>query len=305
MDGRISNPAQLASLRSFTGRGGHEDGLRVIEGDNGVLRFLLNESKALDIMQMYHRGVNLSFLSKNGFTARELPFSRRFEGGMLYTCGLDSVGDRAGFELHGSLHGQAAHLLGSICDEQGITVTAEIADSELFGKNLRLRREISTGIGSETIRIRDRLSNLGSRAENYCLLYHINLGYPMLDEGVTIESEAAEVLPRTEHAARHTASRTVMGPCMDGEPERCYFIRQKKPVVTVRNERLNRLFRLEYSGDTLPCFVQWNSPASQDYALGLEPATTFLDERFAYRTLDAGHSVDFTLQMTVTQLTSN
>lgn len=74
MDGRISNPAQLASLRSFTVRGGQEDGLRVIEGDNGVLRFLLNESKALDIMQMYHRGVNLSFLSKNGLPRANSPF---------------------------------------------------------------------------------------------------------------------------------------------------------------------------------------------------------------------------------------
>ena len=135
MDGRISNFAQIASIRRYEMTEGAERGLRVLDCDNGRLRFLLNESKALDVMQLCHMGQNVSFLSKNAFTAREVPFSGRFEGGMLYTCGLDSVGAREGFELHGSHHNTPARVTRAEVNEKGILIEAEVRETALFGKN--------------------------------------------------------------------------------------------------------------------------------------------------------------------------
>ena len=54
MDGRISNLRQIASLRRYALVSGREKGLEVIDCDNGKLRFLLNVTKGLDIMQVYH-----------------------------------------------------------------------------------------------------------------------------------------------------------------------------------------------------------------------------------------------------------
>lgn len=96
MDGRISDFQQVASLRRYTLTEGRGKGLDVIDCDNGRMHFLLNVSKALDVMQLYHGGRNLSFLSKNAFMAREIPFSGRFEGGMLYTCGPGQRGGAGG-----------------------------------------------------------------------------------------------------------------------------------------------------------------------------------------------------------------
>ena len=115
MDGRISNFMQAASIRRCEMTEGKERGLKVLDCDNGKLRFLLNESKALDVMQLYCEGKNVSFISKNGFTARELPFAERFEGGMLYTCGLDSVGGREGYDLHGTHHNYPAKVTRAEC----------------------------------------------------------------------------------------------------------------------------------------------------------------------------------------------
>lgn len=299
MNGKISNFQQLAYVRRYTLTDATEAGLRVTEVNNGVLRFLLNESKALDMMQLWHRGVNLSFVSRNGFTSRELPFARRFEGGMLYTCGLDSVGARDGFELHGTLHSAPARVLSTVCKEEEISVTAEIESTELFGRDLLLRRTVSTGVNSGSVTVRDVLLNRGAREENYCLLYHVNLGYPMLDAGVTVESDAEEVVPRTAWAGERLADRTRFSEAVAGEEERCYFIRNRTPLVKAVNPKLGRTFTLSYSGETLPCFVQWNSAASGDYALGLEPSTTFLDENFAYRSLAPGGEVEFTLKMQI------
>ena len=90
-NGKISNLAQVASLRRYRLAGGKEDGLEVIDCDNGRLRFLLNVSKALDVMQVYHEGQNISFISKNGFSRREIPFLSRFEGNMVGICYSECV----------------------------------------------------------------------------------------------------------------------------------------------------------------------------------------------------------------------
>ena len=286
MDGRISNFMQAASIRRYEMTEGKERGLRVLDCDNGKLRFLLNESKALDVMQLYHEGQNISFISKNGFTAREIPFAGRFEGGMVYTCGLDSVGGREGFELHGTLHNTPARVVRAECGEQGITVEAEIADTALFGKNLLLHRKIFSAVGSDRLEICDTLENRGIRAEEYCLLYHVNLGYPLLDEGAELVDDACEVIPRTPWAAEHAKMRTKMEKPVANEEEMCYFLRLKTPRVCLKNKSLGKQFVLEWTKETLPHFVEWKSMASGDYALGLEPCTTELDQTFTYRTIE-------------------
>lgn len=299
MNGKISNLSQVAYIRRYTVTEGKETGLKVCEVCNGTLRFTLNESKALDIMQLWHKGDNIGFVSKNGFSAREIPFLKRFEGGMLYTCGLDSVGGREGFELHGTLHNNPARIISCICNEDEIEIETEIEDTELFGKNLLLCRKIRTAPYSDTLTLEDTLINRGTREEDYCLLYHFNLGYPMLDEKVRIESETEQVIPRNEYAAKNLENRTSFLPAIPNEPERCYFIKHKKPVVTVTNDLLGKSFTLSYSDDTLPCFVQWNSPASLDYALGLEPATTLLDDRFEYKKIRQNEKIRFRFELKV------
>lgn len=282
---------------------GAKAGLKIVEVDNGNLRFLLNESKALDISQLWKEGENVSFLSKNGLNARELPFARRFEGGMLYTCGLNSVGDRAGHELHGGFHNTPAEIFRIDCNEEKIAVSARISDSALFGKNLVLTRTVETLVGSDTLTVTDTLENMGTREEEYCILYHVNLGYPFLDQGVTIEADEEEAIPRTAWAKERTGDRLVFGGAADGEEERCYFIRHKTPFVRVVNREKGRAFELAYSKETLPCFVQWNSAASGDYALGLEPSTTCLDGAFAYRRIAPKERIVFKLSLAVKNLT--
>lgn len=221
---------------------------------------------------------------------------------MLYTCGLDSVGAREGFELHGTLHTVPAKITRAECTEEGICVEAEIADSEIFGKNLVLKRRITSKIGGESVAVEDVLENRGYAPAQYCLLYHINLGYPMLDDGATIEADEKEVTPRTAWAKTRLSDRLMFSEEVAGEEERCYFVKHNAPFVTVNNKQLGKAFTLGYSKETLPCFVQWNSAASGDYALGLEPATTFLDDKFAYATLSPKNSVSFSISLSVKSL---
>ena len=301
MDGRISNFQQVASIRRYTLTEGREKGLDVLDCDNGKIRFLLNISKACDIMQLYHEGQNISFISKNGFTKRETPFLRRFEGGMLYTCGLDSVGGRDGFELHGTLHNIPAEIIRAECNENGITVEAIIRDTALFGKNLVLKRKIFTAIGGDSVTLEDTLVNEGYKTEEYCLLYHINVGYPMLDDGVKVIADVESYTPRTAWAKQNEATMYEMNASTPNQEETCYFLNLKKPEITLVNGKIGKEFTVSYSGDTLPCFVEWKSMASGDYALGLEPCTTELDDRFAYKTIEVGEEIKFFVKILITK----
>lgn len=299
MDGKINNCMQIAYIRRYTLTDGKESGLKVIEINNGKIRFLLNESKALDIMQLWHQGVNVSYVSKNGFTSGNGAFLKRFEGGMLYTCGLDNIGDRDGYEMHGMLHNIPARVYECYVSDKDIIVKAEMEDTELFGKNLLLRRTIKTDILSNTLTLHDELINRGTKDEQYCILYHVNVGYPMLDEGVAIIDTTENIVPRTLYAEEKIAWRTKFPNCMENEQEVCYFLEHTISQIKVVNERIGKSLVLSYSFETLPCFVQWCSVSNGDYALGLEPSTTELDERFQYRTIKAMETIHFNLSITI------
>ena len=281
---------------------GKETGLKVIELNNGTLRVLLNESKALDIMQVWYKGVNMSFVSKNGFTSREIAFGKRFEGGMLYTCGLDSMGGRPGFEPHGSIHCTPAKIIRVTQDEETLQVEALMEQTALFGSNLQLHRTVTLFVNEAKLLLQDSLVNAGTKPEDYCILYHVNFGYPMLDEGVEIVADVNSVTPVGDHAAATMQNRTIFSAPMDNEEESCYFLDNNADYVSVLNRKLGNKVTLTYSRDTLPALVQWNAPASQDYALGIEPATCFLADQFEYTQIMPGKEVPFFIQLQFEEL---
>ena len=298
----ISNFQQIASVRRYTITEGISKDLKIIDCNNGKIRFLLNESKALDVMQLYYKGENVSFISKNGFTAREIGFMKRFEGGMVYTVGLDSAGGREGFELHGTIHNNVATVTQCTCDENGITVCAEIRDAEIFGKNLVLKRRIYSAIGTGTLNITDTLVNEGYKQEDYCILYHINVGYPMLDIGGKIVGDIKEIEPRTPWAKEKQSEIYDITEPLDNQEETCYFLKLAKPEITLVNQKLARKFTVSYSDKTLPYMVEWKSMASGDYALGLEPCSTKLDDKFKYDKIEAKGEKVFNVSLSVSDL---
>ena len=293
---------QKCYIKRYTMTSGKEDGLKVIELDNGTYRALLNESKGLDIMQVFYKGENISFVSKNGFTKRELSFADRFEGGMLYTCGLDAIGRREGFDLHGTYHNLPAKVTNISQNDKELKVVAEMEFTSLFGQNLLMIREIILPVNGSSLRLNDKLINLGTKEENYCVLYHVNLGYPFLEEGVKIEVDANNVTPCTEYAKENFNDRSVFPAPIANEDERCYFIENNKNVISATNTRSGKKFILTYSKETLPGLVEWVSLSIGDYALGLEPATSYLNEGFEYRKIKPGQEVDFYLNLEIKEI---
>jgi hypothetical protein len=123
----------------------------------------------------------------------------------------------------------------------------------------------------------------------------------MLDEGAKLFAKVKNCVPRTSWAEKNKDIMYEMSAPKAEQEEACYFLELETPSAVVINEKIGKSFRLTYSGDTLPCFVEWKSMASGDYALGLEPCTTELDDRFVYKTIAAQEKKVFKIELAVSK----
>ncbi len=286
MDKRISNLKQVRSAYKLTFTDGTASGKQGVLVNVGELEVFFNSSNALDISWVKYRGVNISFLSKNGLNSNGLSFAQNFEGGFLYTCGMDNVSacvkDKP---IHGSLHYKPCQNVRYEETEDGIVVKGYIEDTELFGKNLRLEREFTVTDGQ--IKICDTVINNGTKEEKYVFLYHTNYGYPFLSEDLVLTIPAKQSDPLTEIATKRKAEMFTITTPIDNNPEDVYYHTMQKGEVKLFNEKLGFGVKMSYSTEDFPVTLEWKSMASGDYALGIEPSLTRFDD-FKMRTLKTG-----------------
>lgn len=297
------NPDQIFYAQPMTLRDGREDGIHVIDVDNGSgLHFWIMPGNCLDIGRLSLHGVNLSFLSKAGFThaAYFEPEGMRgihtFSPGFLRTCGLRNSGlpcEVGGeeFGFHGRI-GQTPASMISIqrhldAETPDIQISGRTREGWLFGPNLELFRTITVFLRENRIEIQDQITNLAAAPEEIMMLYHFNLGYPFLTEHAHFITSHQYEKPVDEHAAALENLRYQFKAPVPEMPENCFYYRQQR-------DEQGRSFAACVSDDTglgvmiatspeeLPLLCNWQSWASGDYVMGIEPCTCYGDGRAAH-----------------------
>ena len=287
---------QLFGVRRMRIEEGKAKGSTVLQvRSGGGLQLDILPDTGLDIGQLSYRGVNMNYMSKNGydgpaaFLPYENEFLHTFPGGMLYTCGLRSTGpaNRDGdewFPLHGRIHGASAVNISTTVEEDTIVIAGTLRETALFGPVLELKRTIRVPLFQGRVRIEDSITNATPKAEEMMLLYHINFGYPMLSEDARLNlPEDRKTQGRNDWAMQFLGGETQFSKPVDNEPERVYFHHMQNKAVALENDALGISASLRWSGDTLPILVQWRSMATGDYALGLEPSNSYIMGRHAER----------------------
>lgn len=295
--GYIGNPAQLVTLRRVEVREGRAKGTEIIEVHTaGGLQLDILPDAGLDIGQARYKGINVSWMSKNGYDSpaaispHETEFINTFSGGLLYTCGLRNVGpanrDKEEWHpLHGRYHSLQAEQVCACIENGKIVVTGTVRETALFGHVLELKRTITIPCDGAGITVRDEVTNSTPRDEEFMLLYHCNIGYPLLSEKARlILPPDRETIPRTDFARTALGRECGFDVPVAGEEERVFFHRmQKEYCATLQNPQAGIQMRMSWSGDTLPILSQWRSMARGDYVLGLEPTNCYImgrhDER--------------------------
>jgi hypothetical protein len=319
VDGRGVADIRLLSVEDGPGRG-----QRLLAARNATgIGFEIAVDRGFDIASVTWRGVNIGWNSANGLPwppnsvdAEEgVGFYRNLDG-FLVTCGLDHIGaasreDAGHFihkhrkqvfhPLHGRISSQRATLSGYGIDwnAEAPVIWAEgvVRQSAVFGENLVLTRRVSINVFGNSIRIDDVVENCGFRPTPHAILYHVNFGYPFLDEAIQIggnvSAEQVEAFNTEDKSPR------------DGFVD--YFQEMPTPTDTgsvsieLRNPNLldGVHARLTFSPSELPTFGVWRAFQSGVYAFALEPTRRFAQAGADHDsiTLKAGQSVRYGLMV--------
>ncbi len=219
-------------------------------------------------------------------------------------CGLQSIG-RPGPDvvtLPGgrrksvflTLHGQIAHRPATAVTirtagagrNRRMVVRGRVEEPTASGGQLELTAELSTRAGSRRFTLSDVITNRGSRPEEFSVLYHINLGPPLLGAGARFLApvEAAAGM-NAKSAGNLPAFRAYHGP-RRGAREEVFALRLRpdrsgRTVVALANAAGDRAFSATFSTLALPCFTLWKQlgGTGERYVTGLEPGSNYPQHR--------------------------
>ncbi|MCE5188571.1 MAG: aldose 1-epimerase family protein [Eubacteriales bacterium] len=314
---KAGHPDQLAQIQTMRVEGGAADGQSVCLVENGALSFFVSVSRGMDINSLRFRGVNLCHITKPGWLANNTELENFIPCGMFFTCGLKNVGPQTpGEPAHGRQRFLPAANLSRFAGFEGdvfkLRLCGEVREAGLFSKNLLRRRTIETELESRRIVIRDTIVNQGFSDEAFMLLYHFNLGFPLLDEGTELVAPSRAQRPRdaASAAAKGDSDLFRMDAPRDCYPEQVFYHdlaadREGNTFCALKNDRLGLALKLSFKKNELPFFTQWKSIASGDYVMGLEPGNCHVEgmererEMGSLAVLKAGESRDFTVTLDV------
>jgi galactose mutarotase-like enzyme len=118
------------------------------------------------------------------------------------------------------------------------------------------------------------------------MLYHINLGAPVLGEGSKVIAPIATLTPKDELSAGEVDTWNEIGPPQTGYSERVYFAtlaasEHGQTAVMLRDAQHDTGLGVRIDQRTLPHFVLWKNTAAETdgYVIGLEPATNLPNAR--------------------------
>ena len=130
------------------------------------------------------------------------------------------------------------------------------------------------------------------------MLYHINFGYPFLDESLKIKMDAQKRVGRTEYAREGINEQFDITAPVDCGDEQCFYNYIENGKVELKNSDLNISATIVYDTKVLPVCVEWKSMVSGDYALGIEPATSIF-EGYTTTPINAGEIKRFIIKISL------
>lgn len=319
--GRIEQVAGVSQLVCDDGDGRGVRIMRVTSG--GGLDFDVLVDRAFDIWRASFAGIPLAWLSPVGLVGPAAydpvgdGWLRGWSGGLLTTCGLQSIGSPShdvgrDWGLHGGISYRpardAAWRLDWSDGREALVLHATISEMAALGEHLQLHRTYRVPIGGGRIELTDVLTNQGERPVEYQVLYHVNLGYPLLAETTRIRFPDGDRVTGRDATSQAAVADHAAGAAPDPEGEDQVFRHTAPPDasgwthVAVSRPDLGHdgvTLRLSYRAAELPLLWQWRMLRSGSYVMGIEPATGLLAGRAASRaaslltSLAPGESVEF------------
>jgi hypothetical protein len=312
---RVGNLQQVGGIEHVSYQDGHARGVRALQVNTGAgLRFSVTPDRGMDVARAEFAGIGLCYLAPNPSPGPwyyegkldDYAWLRVGLGGMFNTAGLVTIGvpqtistEQYGFtqrltERYGT-HGRIAvtpasrYTYGESWDGDACRLWVEglVREEISYGENLSLARRYETELGSKSFRMVDVVTNEGWFTTPHQLLYHVNVGYPIVDDGAevlaSVAEEPADMSFTTgggeESTGRwRTATDPVSGFTHEGYVASMRPDAEGKVAVAVVNRRLRPEagglgVYLRYDQRQFPTYIAWRMMREGLYAIGMEPST--------------------------------
>ncbi len=297
MNKYIGHSSQLNGIEEHRLIGGRGGNMRLYElHTEGGLDMVFLPDRNGDIARLRYRGYNLSYFSPCGYVAPQYYDNKgdgwlsSFTAGFLTTCGLQNNGvpntdDGETLPLHGSIGNTPCEHSYWTEEEESFTVHTLTKDEGIFSRKLTLARTVTVSKKDPSFTIEDVISNNGDKETPFEILYHMNMGYPLLDEDSVITIPSSEVKPRNEHAAEDIENWMKIIEPTAGYEERCYYhsFPDEKGFASIFQPKLGLGLEFSYNAKELDGFVEWKMMGVRDYVLGLECGNSLPDGRDVMR----------------------
>lgn len=319
-----------ADMRQFVGaRDITLNGMRALHVYNTAgLEFVVLPDRGFDIWDARFKGLPLTWLAPGSPFPPDwgADWLRQFNGGLLTTCGLTHVGPPETDDVTGEksgIHGNYTRLRAGNCSESRYWLNKEeenhyyyelllnttVEETSLFGPQLTLNRKLWISLWSTDIGISDTITNVGDTPAPLMLLYHFNLGFPLVRDGVKLHA-AGQIYPR-DAAARAGLDTWDSYDAPDvGYREQVFYhhlyadnSESKRAQILIGDDSL--ALHLMWDTASLPYFTQWKNTRQRQYVSGIEPGNCIPEGRSSarksgrLRLIEPGESVETYLCLTV------
>jgi hypothetical protein len=327
---KIGDISQIAGVKSYQLSDGNERGVDAVDFRTGTgFNFTVLPGRGMDISYAEYNGQPLCWRSSTGdmcpsyFEPEGLGWLRGFYGGLLVTCGMTYAGAPCtDEEIELGLHGRASYTPAKNVwtdgqwegDEYIMRTQGKVRETSVFGENVLLTRKVWAKMGEEKLYLHDVVENLGFEPVPHMYLYHINGGFPAVDEDSVLLSPTKEAVPRDEDAQVDAQNYYKFQAPTPGFKERVYY-HDMIPDADgyVYTALINKKFRngqgfgfyVKYLKSQLPRFIEWKMNGEGTYVVGMEPANCLVEgrdkerERGTLQFLQPGEEREYDLEIGV------
>jgi hypothetical protein len=302
---RVGHLSQVGGVMLLESDDGVSRGVRYLEFRTGTgFQFKVALERGMDVGYCDYRGQSLAWIP-----ATMLPGPWYFEaqdafgwlrtalGGLNNSCGLVHIGNpetadvshyqfpARATETYG-VHDRVALLPARLVsygerwegDECILEAVGRVTQAQAYGENLVMTRRYTARLGESRFFMRDEIENAGWLPTEHMLLYHINVGFPIIDEGseqiapVTRPPAVPDGLPAADASAYSRfiapqANWQLQGFELDMAAEADGSV----PVGIVNRDGFGMY--VVYNQRQFPQYLEWRMMGEGQYAVGIEPCT--------------------------------
>jgi hypothetical protein len=328
-------------MKFETLRGGKQQGSQVAVIDNGAIQFGVSPTRGMGISYLVVKGEEpypIGWKSPIQEVVHPSFINLESRGGLgwldgfgewLCRCGLEFAGEpgvdtvatedggpsQVACTLHGKISNTPASRVTFSVDDappHKLRLRGTVCEYSYHGAKLRLETEIVTEPGSLWLEVKDVITNVGAKPQEFQLIYHCNYGDPILEQGAKVVGAFKRLQPWTDHAAGSLERwNTYDSPSADFV-EQVYLAEaagdaEGRTSILLQNALGTRGSSISWDTDDLPYVSIWKNTVAQadGYVTGLEPGTGFPNNRQVERQfgrvprLTPGESREFALRFAV------